>query len=351
MEILTQELLDGLLKKTRFSTFETKAKGNRGIIKGFASTYDLDEGGDRIIPGAFTQELSKFMDNPIMLFSHQLNMILGSWKMMEEQEKGLYAEGEINLKTNIGQDIYNLISDGDLKGLSIGYSVKEDAIDKVTGVRNLLKVKLWEVSIVSIPMNQNAWITGTKYFTGVDITKTIEPEFTFKFKHKEDDLKWEDVAIDMYTLVTTDNDCDFTKTYAHLDEHYIELGKKPPLADTKDMWQEDEPYIMEQVRFKGSLTSIVNLAKHWKDEDRNQSDLGDSVAEALKNITELLPQANENKEANPVTNNDEIKTLSKTIGDLSAKIAKVTNQDADLKESIASMVKDTFRKATGKELK
>ena len=364
MEILTQELIDSLAKKTYFNQFEIKSKGGRGFFKGFASTYDLDEGGDRIIAGAFYEDLPKFMENPVMLFSHMMNMPLGSWKKLEEQEKGLYGEAEINLNTQLGKDVYALINDGDLKGLSIGYQVKQADVDKVTGVRILIKVRLWEVSVVAIPMNQNAWIAGTKIFTGVDLApKEIEPaqsEFTFKFKHKDDDLKFEDVAVDWYTLF--EKSCDGKQEIAeHLEKHYEELEKSIPLltkditwkdADIKDFaFGEDEPYIFEQLRFNGSLNTIVNLAKHWKDEGRSQSELEEPVAEALKNISDLLPQANEDKEANPVNNKEDIVLLSKAITEATSKIAKVSNYEQSLKDSVKTLINEALSKATGKEIK
>lgn len=359
MEILTQELIDGLSKKTYFNNFEIKSKGNRGFFKGFASSYDLDEGGDRVIAGAFYEDLPKFMENPVMLFSHQLDKVIGSWKKLEEQEKGLYGEAEINLNTQLGKDVYALINDGDLKGLSIGYQVKQADIDKVTGVRLLIKVKLWEISVVAIPMNQSAWIAGTKIFTGVDLAPK-EPEFTFKFKHKDDDLKFEDVAVDWYTLF--EKSCDNRlETAGHLIEHYEKLGKAVPLlnggmsyleADIKDFaFTEDEPYIMEQLRFNGSLSTIVNLAKHWKDEGRSQSELENSVSEALKSISELLPQANEDKEANPVNNKDDIVLLSKAITEATSKIANVSNFEKTLKDSVKTLINEALSKATGKEIK
>lgn len=349
---LTQQLIDGLTKKTLFDNFEIKQKGGRGLFKGFASTWDLDEGGDRIIPGAFTANLSKFMENPVLLFSHQLDKIIGSWKHVEEQEKGLYGEAEINLKTQLGKDVYELVSDGDLKGLSIGYEVEDAANDKITGVRNLIKLKLWEVSIVAIPMNQNAWITGTKIFTGADLKAKEEKKFNFKFRHKDDDLKFEDVAVDMFTLLTEDIEDEEKDIFEHLKVHYEELEKTAPLVDKDGIdLLEDEPHYFEKIIFNGRLETIINLAKHWQDEGRSQSEIEPDIAEALKKLNELLPQANAEKEANPVKDNEVIDTITKTIDDTMSKIAKITNFEAELKDSVKQMFNELISKATGKEYK
>jgi len=350
MDILTQELIDSLAKKTYFDNFEVKAKGNRGFFKGFASTYDLDEGEDRIIQGAFFEDLPKFMENPIMLFSHQLDMPIGSWKKLEEQERGLYGEAEINLNTSLGKDVYALISDGDLKGLSIGYQIRQADIDKVTGVRLLMKVRLWEISVVAIPMNQNAWIAGTKIFTGVDLKKEEKPEFNFKFRHKDDELKFEDVAVDMFTIVNDKTDCDFTQAFKHLLDHYVELQKEVPDIDKDIIWKSDEPYIMEQVRFNGSVETIINLAKHWVSEQRSQSEIDYTVADAVIEISKLLPQANEEKEANPVKS-QEIETLSKQIADVTNTVTKTINFEKRFKADVRKIFNDALSKATGKEIR
>jgi hypothetical protein len=51
---------------------------------------------------------------------------------------------------------------GDLAGLSIGYTVPPGGAERITGGRRLTKVKLHEVSVVAIPMNDGARVTSVK---------------------------------------------------------------------------------------------------------------------------------------------------------------------------------------------
>ena len=44
--------------------------------------------------------------------------------------------------------------------MSIGYATKESALDQKTGVRKLKELELWEVSLVTFPMNEMAGITA-----------------------------------------------------------------------------------------------------------------------------------------------------------------------------------------------
>ena len=51
--------------------------------------------------------------------------------------------------------------------MSIGYGTKDSSIDQVkTGIRQLKELDLWEVSLVTFPMNEAAGITRVKSAEG-----------------------------------------------------------------------------------------------------------------------------------------------------------------------------------------
>ena len=58
-----------------------------------------------------------------------------------------------------------------VNGLSIGFVTREDSFDKVTGVRTLKKIDLWEVSIVTFPANPAAQISNVK--SAVEALETL----------------------------------------------------------------------------------------------------------------------------------------------------------------------------------
>jgi uncharacterized protein len=74
--------------------------------------------------------------------------------------KGLEIAGELVLETGKAQEAYALLKRRVLKGLSIGYDVVKDTI--ANGVRHLHELKLYEVSLVTLPMNELATITDLK---------------------------------------------------------------------------------------------------------------------------------------------------------------------------------------------
>lgn len=158
-------------KIVNFSVKETEhAKINGvdvGVIKGFASTYNnIDRGNDVILPGAFADSLKRHRDEDRqirMFFQHNQMFPIGGFpiKQIADNEKGLFVVGNINLKADKGLSTFELIKQGVITDLSIGFSVNKNFIDE-EGVNNLTDVSLWEISAVTEPMNTQANILEVK---------------------------------------------------------------------------------------------------------------------------------------------------------------------------------------------
>lgn len=148
-------------------SLEVKAS-ETGRIEGYASTIggDPDRHGDIVLKGAFTASLARHKasnDMPVMLWSHAQEQPIGKWHAMHEDSKGLHVEGVLNLKTSKGREAFEHVKAGDAGGLSIGFTVSEGGREYAgDGVFHLKAVDLLEVSIVAIPANPLARITGIK---------------------------------------------------------------------------------------------------------------------------------------------------------------------------------------------
>ena len=141
-------------------TFELKADADARTIEGLGSVFhNVDQGGDIVMPGAFTKTLKA--RTPAMLWQHKSDHVIGVWDEMRETPEGLRVKGRI-LETTLGNDVYTLAKAGALTGMSIGYGVKDSSIDKKTGIRQLKDLDLYEVSLVTFPMNEKATITHVK---------------------------------------------------------------------------------------------------------------------------------------------------------------------------------------------
>ena len=136
--------------------------GDIGIIEGLGSHFDnVDSGGDVIRPGAFTDSIKR--KNPKMLWQHDPSEVIGKWDSAVETEKGLNLTGRLALQTRRGGEAYQLTKMDAMDGLSIGFTIPAGGADiKSDGVREINEIDLWEVSVVTFPMNELATVTAVK---------------------------------------------------------------------------------------------------------------------------------------------------------------------------------------------
>jgi HK97 family phage prohead protease len=147
-------------KPVKFDLQELKARDDGWTFSGYASTFgNVDEGGDVVLKGAFLDSLER-RPSPKLLWQHDVGEPLGKVISLREDERGLFGEFKIS-RTTRGQDAYQLLKDGALDSMSIGY-IPADQEFTGDGVRQLKAVDLLEISVVSIPMNEEALITSIK---------------------------------------------------------------------------------------------------------------------------------------------------------------------------------------------
>jgi phage head maturation protease len=87
--------------------------------------------------------------------------VIGKWHVIQEDERGLYVEGELTPGHSTAIDVYASLKHGSIDGMSIGYMpmVSEDTAD---GKRLLKEIELFEISVVEEPADLGARISGVK---------------------------------------------------------------------------------------------------------------------------------------------------------------------------------------------
>lgn len=149
--------------------FKIKAVSEDGLFSGYGSVFGVvDSYKEVVMPGAFSESLQGRV--PALLWQHRSGEPIGVYTVVKEDNVGLYVEGKLALKTTRGAEAYELLKMGALNGLSIGFVTREDSYDKVSGVRTLKKVDLWEVSLVTFPANDASRVSNVK---AVDSIKTL----------------------------------------------------------------------------------------------------------------------------------------------------------------------------------
>jgi HK97 family phage prohead protease len=141
------------------------------VREGIGAVFNnVDLGGDRLLPGSLTRTLQGSKVLPL-LWQHKSDEPIGTVKCTETNQ-GLMVEGQLLLSDTTGAKAYNLLRANVIKGLSIGYETVRSAY--VDDVRELQEVKLWEVSICTLPMNEMAMVTSIKAMSDDDRAKHMK---------------------------------------------------------------------------------------------------------------------------------------------------------------------------------
>lgn len=143
----------------KFLRLDVKAAED-GTVEGYGSVFgNVDRGGDIVANGAFGESLES-IGMPKMLWQHDMREVIGVWDEAVEDERGLRLKGRLALTTQKGREAHELLRMGALNGLSIGYGVREDALEN--GNRVIKVADLYEVSVVTVAMNEQARIDAVK---------------------------------------------------------------------------------------------------------------------------------------------------------------------------------------------
>lgn len=132
-----------------------------GRFAGYASVFNkLDSGGDIVLPGAFAKSLGKRRGRIRLLFQHDPKEPVGIWETIAEDGHGLFVTGRLVPGVPRSDALRRLIESRALDGLSIGFRTVKASREAGTGHRRLAEIDLYEISIVTFPMMEDARIAA-----------------------------------------------------------------------------------------------------------------------------------------------------------------------------------------------
>ncbi|HEY8424384.1 MAG TPA: HK97 family phage prohead protease [Limnochordales bacterium] len=139
-----------------------------GTVEGYASTWDRDEDGDVIVKGAFAKTIKERVPagKVKLLDSHRWDAqhVIGTVVEAREEDRGLWIKAAF-AGTDEAQAIRQKVLEGHLNSFSIGFEILRDEVkldEQGRPTRYIYEVKLYEVSIVPFPANENAIILSAK---------------------------------------------------------------------------------------------------------------------------------------------------------------------------------------------
>lgn len=129
-------------------------------FSGYASVFGgIDSYGDQIAPGAYKNTLEN-RERAIKMRWNHFGPVIGKWKLIQEDEKGLYVEGELTPNHSVASDVAASLQHGAIDGMSIGYVVRDS---EMKGPINVLKeIELIEISVVEEPADNAARVDSIK---------------------------------------------------------------------------------------------------------------------------------------------------------------------------------------------
>ncbi len=146
-----------------------KSAGEDGgpiTIRGFANTTTKDRAGDIIPRSAWEGKdaLPNYEKNPIILAFHDHSRPIGKMTGYSITDEGLEIEAEISKSA----PEYGLIADGVLKSFSVGFRLLDAEYKSEMDAFIIKELELLEISVVSVPCNQDSTFELSKSLNGSD---------------------------------------------------------------------------------------------------------------------------------------------------------------------------------------
>lgn len=161
-----------LIRKHRTFAFETKELKDDGEFTGYASVFDtVDHYRDVIRRGAFTESLERWKEKgrlPPLLWMHRAEMPIGPHLEMREDDRGLFVRAKLLIDEEDANPearrARGLLKNKVISGMSIGFDVADGGMtfDGKLNIWNLMKINLWENSLVTFPANEDAQVEQVK---------------------------------------------------------------------------------------------------------------------------------------------------------------------------------------------
>jgi len=210
------------------SAFETKSykKGSKSLkIAGYANTIAKDRAGDVVTAQAWAKGVENYRRNPVLLYQHKHDNPIGRVDKITVDKKGIFVEAAVSEAAEKNHGVQTLIKDGALKSFSVGFRVKDGKYNSNDDTMMITDVELLEISVVSVPCNQDSLFSIRKSF---DSEKDYK-EFTKSFETaNEEEIKMmrsikagiTDVQDGHYHTVEMDDQGNGVTTYAsHMSNH------------------------------------------------------------------------------------------------------------------------------------
>ena len=156
-------------------------------IAGYASTTDVDRHGDVIPASVWEKGLENYLKNPVILAFHDHTQPVGRMTEHKIDTKGLWIKAKIS---KAAEKVHQLVKDEVLTAFSVGFRIKDAEYNSAAEVFLVKELELHEISVVSVPANQNTLFNLSKSFA----TESEYREFLMQFAPPSESAKGLELA-------------------------------------------------------------------------------------------------------------------------------------------------------------
>lgn len=146
-------------------------------IAGYANTVAKDRTGDVVTAEAWTKGIENYRKNPVLLYQHDHSKPIGRAESIVVDKKGIFVEGAVSDAAEKLHGVQTLIKDGALKSFSVGFRVKDADFDRASDTFLIKDLELLEISVVSVPANQDSLFSIRKSFEDAEGYEEFKKQF------------------------------------------------------------------------------------------------------------------------------------------------------------------------------
>ena len=166
-------------------------KDDKFNIAGYANTTAKDRAGDIVTSQAWAKGVENFRRNPVLLYQHKHDCPIGKVNKITVDKKGMFVDAAVSDAAEHHHGIQTLIKDGALKSFSVGFKVKDGKYSPDDDSMYITDVELLEISIVSVPCNQDSLFSIRKSFETDDDYANFVKSFKSEEKISNEELEIE----------------------------------------------------------------------------------------------------------------------------------------------------------------
>lgn len=242
-------------------------------------------------------DMKRFLKNPIMLYSHDVNIPIGIWENLRISNNQLLADAKFS-DDETAKNIEKKVNDGFIRGCSVAIDIIETEGNIIT------RSKLVEASVCAIPSNENAVKLTYRNNQIVSFSHLIQLQCEFDYNKRMEQNK---VLFDMRLLLQKAIDIEVVNETEKNAYESLLINDKTAFKSLLNSKIESNKKQCEQITFdaysSGKFSSIEDV--------RLLASIGEKIGStSLQKIINLIPDRLTLSKFINIANNEPIKDVN-----------------------------------------